>query len=96
MVTIVNSGMIAMARTLAVEVAPVRVNGISPRLVEDSPRWRKRIEEGAGPAVDAARSRTPTRRLPRAEDIVHGAFFLMDNRAVNGIDLELDGGFLLV
>jgi len=27
---------------------------------------------------------------------VHGAFFLMDNRAANGIDLELDGGIQLV
>jgi NAD(P)-dependent dehydrogenase (short-subunit alcohol dehydrogenase family) len=96
MVTIVNSGMIGMARTLAVELAPIRVNGISPGLVEDSPRWRKRIQEGAGAFVEAARARTPTRRLPTTEDIVHGAFFLMDNRAANGIDLELDGGILLV
>ena len=49
MVTIVNGGMIGMARTLAVELAPIRVNGISPGLVEDLPRWQKRIKEGAGP-----------------------------------------------
>jgi NAD(P)-dependent dehydrogenase (short-subunit alcohol dehydrogenase family) len=96
MVTIVNGGMIGMARTLAVELAPIRVNGISPGLVEDSPRWQKRIKEGAGPAVEAARSRSLTRRLPTTEDIVHGVFFLMDNRSANGIDLELDGGALLV
>jgi hypothetical protein len=42
------------------------------------------------------RSRTPTRSLPTTEDIVHGVFFLMDNRAANGVDLELDGGILLV
>ena len=96
MVTIVNGGVVGMARTLAVELAPIRVNGISPGLVEDLPRWRKRVQEGAGPAVEAARSRTPTRRLPTTEDIVHGVFFLMDNSAANGIDLELDGGFLLV
>jgi NAD(P)-dependent dehydrogenase (short-subunit alcohol dehydrogenase family) len=96
MVTIVNGGMIGMARTLAVELAPIRVNGISPGLVEDSPRWRKRIEEGAGPAVEAMRARSPARRLPKTADIVHGVFFLMDNRAANGIDLELDSGLLLV
>jgi len=96
MIAIVNSGMIGMARTLAVELAPIRVNGISPALVEDSPRWRKRIQEGAGPAVEAIRARTPSGRLPMTEDIVHGVFFLMDNRAANGIDLELDGGVLLV
>jgi NAD(P)-dependent dehydrogenase (short-subunit alcohol dehydrogenase family) len=96
MVTIVNGGIVGMARTLAVELAPIRVNGISPGLVEDSPRWRKRVQEGAGPAVEAVRSRTPTGRLPTTEDIVHGVFFLMDNRSANGIDLELDGGVLLV
>jgi NAD(P)-dependent dehydrogenase (short-subunit alcohol dehydrogenase family) len=96
MVSIVNGGMIGMARTLAVELAPIRVNGVSPGLVEDSPRWQRRIQEGAGPAVEAIRSRTPSRRLPTTEDIVHGVFFLMDNRAANGIDLELDGGFQLV
>jgi NAD(P)-dependent dehydrogenase (short-subunit alcohol dehydrogenase family) len=92
MVSIVNGGMVGMARTLAVELAPIRVNGISPGLVEDSPRWQRRIKEGAGPTVEAMRSRTPSRRLATTEDIVHGAFFLMDNRAANGIDLELDGG----
>jgi NAD(P)-dependent dehydrogenase (short-subunit alcohol dehydrogenase family) len=88
MVTIVNGGMIGMARTLAGELAPIRVNGISRGPVEDSPRWRKRIQEGAGPAVEAARSRPPTRRLRRTEDILHGVFFLMDNRAANGIWLR--------
>jgi NAD(P)-dependent dehydrogenase (short-subunit alcohol dehydrogenase family) len=81
---------------VAEERAPIRVNGISPGVVEDSPRGQKRIQEGAGPAVEAMRSRTPTRSLPTTEDIVHGVFFLMDNRAANGVDLELDGGILLV
>jgi NAD(P)-dependent dehydrogenase (short-subunit alcohol dehydrogenase family) len=39
---------------------------------------------------------TPARRLATTEDIVHGTFFLMDNRAVDGIDLEIDGGIQLV
>ena len=96
MISIVNGGMIGMAKTLAVELAPIRVNGVSPGLVEDSPRWRRRVKEGAGPTVEAMRARTPARRLPTTEDIVHGVFFLMDNRAANGIDLELDGGIQLV
>ena len=96
MVSIANGGLLGMARTMAVELAPIRVNGISPGLVEDSPRWRARVAAGAGQAVDAFKARTPTRRLATVEDVVHGAFFLMDNRAVNGIDLELDGGIQLV
>jgi len=96
MVSIVNGAMLGMARSMAVELAPIRVNGISPGLVADSPRWRKRIQEGAAPLVEAARARTPTQRLATIDDIVHGVFFLMDNRAANGIDLELDGGIQLV
>jgi NAD(P)-dependent dehydrogenase (short-subunit alcohol dehydrogenase family) len=96
MVSIVNGGLLGMARTMAVELAPIRVNGISPGLVEDSPRWQARVAAGAGQAVDAFKARTPTRRLATVDDVVHGAFFLMDNRAANGIDLELDGGIQLV
>ena len=96
MVSIANGGLLGMARTMAVELAPIRVNGISPGLVEDSPRWQARVAAGAGAAVEAFRSRTPSRRLATVDDIVHGALFLMDNRAANGIDLELDGGIQLV
>ena len=67
-----------------------------PAWLEDSPRWQARVAAGAGQAVDAFRARTPAKRLASTEDIIHGAFFLMDNRAANGIDLELDGGIQLV
>jgi hypothetical protein len=30
------------------------------------------------------------------EDVIQGVFTLLDNKAVNGIDLELDGGIQLV
>ncbi len=96
MVSTVNGGIVGMTRTLAVELAPIRVNGVSPGLVRDSPRWERRIAKGAGPFVEAVAARTPTRRLPMTEDIVHGVFFLMDNRSVNGTDLELECGGLLV
>ncbi len=95
MVTTVNGGIVGLTRTLAVELAPIRVNGISPGLVEDSPRWVKRVSQGAGPLVAAFTARAPGRRNPTLADIVHGVFFLMDNRAVDGIDLEIDGGIQL-
>lgn len=95
-VSIANGGLLGMAHTMAIELAPIRVNGISPGLVEDSPRWQARIAGGAGAAVEAFRARTPSRRLATTEDVIHGVFFLMDNRAANGIDLQLDGGIQLV
>jgi NAD(P)-dependent dehydrogenase (short-subunit alcohol dehydrogenase family) len=95
MVSAVNGGILGLTRTLAVELAPIRVNGISPGLVEDSPRWVKRVSQGAGPLVAAFAARSPGRRNPTVADIVHGVFFLMDNRAVVGVDLEIDGGVQL-
>lgn len=95
MVSIANGGLLGMAHTMAIELAPIRVNGISPGLVEDSPRWQARVAGGAGAAVEAFRARTPSRRLATTEDVIHGVFFLMDNRAANGIDLQLDGGIQL-
>jgi len=42
--------------------------------------------------VEDMTAATPARLLAVTEDIVHATFFLMDNRAVDGIDLEVHGG----
>ncbi|MDR3496606.1 MAG: SDR family oxidoreductase [Ancalomicrobiaceae bacterium] len=92
MISIVNGGIVGMTRTMAVELSPIRVNSISPGLVPDSPSWERAIKHGANPVVEAMVARTPSRRLPTTQDVVHAVLFLLDNRAVNGIDLEIDGG----
>jgi NAD(P)-dependent dehydrogenase (short-subunit alcohol dehydrogenase family) len=96
MISIVNGGIVGMTKTMAVELAPIRVNCLSPGLVPDSPTWERAIRQGATAVVDAMAARTPARRLATTDDIVHAVFFLLDNRAVNGIDLEIDGGIQLV
>jgi NAD(P)-dependent dehydrogenase (short-subunit alcohol dehydrogenase family) len=96
MISIVNGGIVGMTRTMAVELAPIRVNSVSPGLVGDSPAWEQAIKKGASPAVDAMIARTPARRVATMDDVVHAVFFLLDNRAVNGVDLEIDGGIQLV
>jgi NAD(P)-dependent dehydrogenase (short-subunit alcohol dehydrogenase family) len=90
-VTTVNGAVSSMIRTLAVELAPVRVNAVHPGIVGDSPHW-----SGKPAAVlDAVRSRTPLGRLAAMEDIAGAVLFLLDNAAVNGVDLTVDGGWLL-
>ena len=44
-VTSVNGAVTTMVRTLAIELAPVRVNAIHPGIVGDSPTW---AEQGRG------------------------------------------------
>jgi NAD(P)-dependent dehydrogenase (short-subunit alcohol dehydrogenase family) len=81
-VTTVNGGISSMVRTLASELAPLRVNAIHPGIVGDSPAWQEK-ETGAIVA------RTPIGR------IVDATLFLLENGGVNGINLSVDGGWLL-
>jgi NAD(P)-dependent dehydrogenase (short-subunit alcohol dehydrogenase family) len=89
-ITTVNGGVEGLVRTLAVQLAPVRVNAIHPGIVGDTPEWADK------PAtLDAVRARTPAGRLVTTEDVVGAAVFLLENRGVNGVTLEVDGGWML-
>ncbi len=90
-VTTVNGGITSMVKTLAVELAPVRVNAVHPGVVGDTPAW-----SGKPPAVlENVRVRTPIGRLATTDDVVGAVLFLLDNRSVNGVNLNVDGGWLL-
>lgn len=91
-VTTVNGGVTALVRTLAVELAPVRVNAIHPGIVGDTPAWSQKPPE----VLEGVRARTPTGCLVATEDIVGAVVFLLENRGVNGVNLEVDGGWLLL
>jgi NAD(P)-dependent dehydrogenase (short-subunit alcohol dehydrogenase family) len=92
MVSTVNGGVTGLVRSLAVELAPVRCNAIHPGIVGDSPYWSAKGE----PALEPVRRRTPSRRLVTMEDIVGAVVFLLENRSVNGENLHVDGGWLLL
>lgn len=90
-VTTVNGGVATLIRTLAIELAPIRFNAIHPGIVGDSPYW-----EGNQAALDAVTARTPTKRLTTMDDVVDACRFLLENRAVNGVNLYIDGGWMLL
>ena len=92
MVSTVNGGVTGLVHSLAVELAPIRCNAIHPGIVGDSPYWSAKGE----PALEPVRQRTPSRRLVTMEDIVGAVVFLLENRAVNGENLHVDGGWLLL
>jgi len=92
MVSTVNGGVTGLVHSLAVELAPVRCNAIHPGIVGDSPYWSAKGE----PALEPVRNRTPSGRLVTMEDIVGAVVFLLENRSVNGENLHVDGGWLLL
>jgi NAD(P)-dependent dehydrogenase (short-subunit alcohol dehydrogenase family) len=89
-VTTVNGAVATMVHTLAVELAPIRVNAIHPGIVGDSPYWAEKAA-----ALTATIARTPTRRLATMHDVASAALFLLDNQSINGVNLNIDNGWLL-
>ncbi len=89
-VTTVNGAVSSLIRTLAVELAPVRFNAVHPGIISDSPAWSEKKE-----AIANIEKRTPGGRLATTEDVVGAVDFLFTNRGVNGINLVIDGGWLL-
>jgi NAD(P)-dependent dehydrogenase (short-subunit alcohol dehydrogenase family) len=89
-VTTVNGAVTGLVRTLVIELAPTRVNALHPAIVGDSPQWRDMPSE----RLDALVQRTPTGRLVTMAEVVDASRFLLENRAMNGINLPVDGGWL--
>jgi NAD(P)-dependent dehydrogenase (short-subunit alcohol dehydrogenase family) len=89
-VTTVNGGVTSLVRTLVIELAPRRVNALHPAIVGDSPQWRDMAPERHKALVD----RTPIGRLVTMDEVVGASRFLLENRAINGINLSVDGGWM--
>jgi NAD(P)-dependent dehydrogenase (short-subunit alcohol dehydrogenase family) len=88
-VTTVNGGVSSLIRTLAIQLAPIRFNALHPGIVGDSPFWEEK-------PLDAVVDRTPTRRLATMDDVVDASVFLLENRAMNGTNVYIDGGWMLM
>src|SRR4029453_11574494 len=92
MVSTVNGGVTGLVHSLAVELAPIRCNAVHPGIVGDSPYWSAKGEA----ALEPVRNRTPGGRLVTMEDVVGAVVFLLENRSVNGVNLAVDGGGVLL
>ncbi|QQQ73791.1 SDR family oxidoreductase [Saccharothrix sp. 6-C] len=90
-----NGALEALARALALELAPVRVNVVSPGWV-DTPVW----DELAGPAkaerLAAMAARLPVGRIGVPEDLAEAFVAVQRNRFMTGSVLHVDGGHRLV
>jgi NAD(P)-dependent dehydrogenase (short-subunit alcohol dehydrogenase family) len=88
-VTTVNGGVTSLVRTLVIELAPIRVNALHPAIVGDSPQWIDMPPERHQALCD----RTPIGRLVTMAEVVGASRFLLENQAINGINLAVDGGW---
>jgi NAD(P)-dependent dehydrogenase (short-subunit alcohol dehydrogenase family) len=90
-----NAAVDAVTRTLAVELAPIRVNAISPGTVDTGAY--DALGEQAKAALFATRTATsPARRVGTAEDVADAVLFALTTPFMTGVSLSIDGGEPLI
>ena len=85
----------ALTRALAVELAPVRVNAVSPGFVR-TPLWGPIPEAEREALFREAGGKLLTKRVGEAAEIAEAYCYLMENTFTTGQTLVVDGGGVLV
>lgn len=91
-VSTINGGVTGMVNTLALELAPIRVNAIHPGIIGDSPFWASKPEG----VLDQYEKHTPGGALATMADVVDATQFLLRSRGVNAVNLPVDRGAILL
>lgn len=87
----INAALEALARGLALERSPVRVNAVSPGLV-DTPLYANMSDADRQAMFDKAAGRLPARRVGQPEDIAEAILFVATNPFATGSTVTVDGG----
>jgi NAD(P)-dependent dehydrogenase (short-subunit alcohol dehydrogenase family) len=90
----VNAAVSNLAQTLALELAPIRVNIISPGII-DTPSRSKMPEETRNHFYATVGNKLPVKRIGRAEDVAQSVLYLLQNSFVTGTVLHVEGGHIL-
>lgn len=87
----INAALEALGRGLALERAPVRVNSVSPGLI-DTPLWGGLADSEREGMFARTAERLPARRVGQPEDIAQAILFVATNSFATGTTVTVDGG----
>jgi NAD(P)-dependent dehydrogenase (short-subunit alcohol dehydrogenase family) len=90
-VGITNGAVDFLIRALAVELAPIRVNGVSPGVI-DTGAWDAMGDEGKRAYFEHISAANPVGRIGTVEDVAQAVLFAMTNTFMTGVMLKIDGG----
>lgn len=90
----VNGALEAAVPPLAAELAPRRVNAVSPGVIETD-WWSEMPERERREALDTFANRTPVGRNGTAADVAQAIAALIGNGFITGVVLSCDGGLRL-
>jgi NAD(P)-dependent dehydrogenase (short-subunit alcohol dehydrogenase family) len=92
--TAMNAALEAVARVLGKELAPIRVNVVSPGLT-DTEAYAGMATEARRAMLDRAAASLPAGRHGRPEDVAAAYLFAIDNPFVTGSVIDVEGGALI-
>jgi NAD(P)-dependent dehydrogenase (short-subunit alcohol dehydrogenase family) len=92
---VINSAVESLARGLALELAPIRVNTVSPSTTA-TPLWERLGPEGKAEKFAGMSSRLPVGTIAQPVDIAEAILAVAINRFATGSTVLVDGGDALV
>ncbi|TDK29864.1 SDR family oxidoreductase [Rhizobium deserti] len=87
----INAALEALARGLALEFSPVRVNTVSPGLI-DTPLWSKMADDAKAAMFSRVSENLPAKTIGKPEHIANAVLFLMTTPFATGSNVRVDGG----
>lgn len=95
MVSALNAGVEGLVRALAIELAPIRVNGISPGVV-DTEGWSFMPDESRQAFFADLGAKLPAGRVGRVDDLANASLFALLNPYLTGEIIHVNGGGSLI
>ncbi|GGK87774.1 short chain dehydrogenase [Sphaerisporangium melleum] len=89
-----NTAIGGLGRSLAVELAPIRVNVVVAGLI-DTPLWEPIPEDARAALFEQTAKSSPVGRIGRPDDVATTVLHSMENTFVTGALLHVDGGAVL-
>lgn len=87
----INAALEALGRGLALELAPIRVNTVSPGLI-DTPLWDKLDETARQAMFLRVAGNLPARAIGQPSDVANAVLFAMTTPFATGSTIRVDGG----
>jgi NAD(P)-dependent dehydrogenase (short-subunit alcohol dehydrogenase family) len=94
-VAVTNGAVDFLTRSLAVELAPIRVNAVSPGVI-DTGAWDSLGEDGKRDYFAHVSDTNPARRIGTVDDVADAVLFALTNTFLTGVTLKVDGGEPLI
>jgi NAD(P)-dependent dehydrogenase (short-subunit alcohol dehydrogenase family) len=87
----INAALESLARGLALELSPVRVNTVSPGMIA-TPLWAGMSDEARASKFESVAARLPAKVMGQPEDVANAVAYLVTTPYATGSTVLVDGG----